>query len=165
MMHMFKNLSTVKDYNHSEVDGDARNRMKRHRKLQEDNFEASATGDDRCRHRRARDASRPIKCRASRPYAVRPINGTFGNHYFTVVLFDRADIPPVARLNGSTTATYLLVHSYVHTFGITALFDKEARNWWMEMEDSPNPPSTRCGTLVVTCPTAQSSIAVGLCQI
>jgi hypothetical protein len=28
MMHMFKNLSTVKDYNHSEVDGDARNRMR-----------------------------------------------------------------------------------------------------------------------------------------
>jgi hypothetical protein len=57
MMHMFKNLSTVKDYNHSEVDGDARNRMKRHRKLQEDNFEASAaTGTTMCRHRRARDA-------------------------------------------------------------------------------------------------------------
>jgi hypothetical protein len=70
MMHMFKNLSTVKDYNHSEVDGDARNRMKRHRKLREDNFGISY-GDDgvqapqsaRCK------SSNPPQCRASRPYA------------------------------------------------------------------------------------------------
>jgi hypothetical protein len=46
------------------------------------------------------------------------------------------------------------------------LFDKEARNWWMEMEDAKSNPSTRCGnTGCHTCPTAQSSIAVGLCQI
>jgi hypothetical protein len=91
MMHMFKNLSTVKDYNHSEVDGDARNRMKRHRKLQEDNFEASAT--ETTGAGTAERAMQVVQSSAGLQAvcSVRPINGTFGNHYFTVVLFDRAD--------------------------------------------------------------------------
>jgi hypothetical protein len=64
MMHMFKNPSTVNDYNHSEVDGDARNRMKRHRKLQ--GRRASAAGDDVQAPQSARcKSSNPPQCRAS----------------------------------------------------------------------------------------------------
>jgi hypothetical protein len=60
-------------------------------------------------------------------------------------------IPPVARLNEiDDSDVFAIVHSYVHTFGITALFDKEA-NWWMEMEDALAKPTLRdVGTLVVT---------------
>jgi hypothetical protein len=92
MMHMFKNLSTVKDYNHSEVDGDARNRSVI------ENFRKT-TSKRQLRRRRAGTAERAMQVVQSAAVpgfkavcvSVRPINGTFGNHFFTVVLFDRAD--------------------------------------------------------------------------
>jgi hypothetical protein len=95
MMHMFKNLSTVKDYNHSEVDGDARNRMKRHRKLQGRQLRSVSYGRRQCAGTAER-AMQVVQSAAVPGFkavcvSVRPINGTFGNHYFTVVLFDRAD--------------------------------------------------------------------------
>jgi hypothetical protein len=106
-----------------------------------------------CRHRRARDASRPIRRSAGLQavcVSVRPINGTFGNHFFTVVLFDRADDPPVARLKRSTTATYLQSFTAMYTFRDHSIVRQRRKKLDGDGRRSPNPPSTRCGTLVVT---------------
>jgi hypothetical protein len=63
-------------------------------------------------------------------------------------VFDRADDPPVARLNDRRQRR-ICNRSAMYTFGITALFDKDATGGWRWKTHSPNPPY-EMGTLVVT---------------